>query len=178
MESAQTVVLQETVQSSEHPDKRGGDVTSPQLLSTVIIWIDDMCLQDVKNVMQNNSEFHGKWNIKHIFISVFLSFLFSFLFFWQSVSLIEIEMSITKAIMFSLNSPAGELTYNSTKSIPIPQPRHLLPTPTKNKKATVGSDILNWKGWCFAIFVLPYKRWMGIDSCVEDWSFHFNIQIC
>lgn len=29
MESAKTVVLQETVQSSEHPDNRGGGVTSP-----------------------------------------------------------------------------------------------------------------------------------------------------
>lgn len=32
-----TVVLQETEQSSEHPDYRGGDVTSPQQLGTIII---------------------------------------------------------------------------------------------------------------------------------------------
>lgn len=69
--------------------------------------------------MQNKSDFHGKWNMKQIFISVFLSF---FLFFRQSVSLIEIEMSITKEIMFSLIfTMAGDLTCNSIKSLPIPQ---------------------------------------------------------
>jgi hypothetical protein len=65
MESTKTVVLQEAAQSSEHPDNRGDDVTSPPLLSIIIVWIDNMCLEDMKrNVMQNTSKVHGKWNIK------------------------------------------------------------------------------------------------------------------
>lgn len=77
--------------------------------------------------MQNKSEFHGKWNIKQIFISVFLSF------FLLTVSLIKREMSITKAIMFFLKfTKAGDLTYNSTRSLPTPL--HLFPNPVPRIK--------------------------------------------
>ena len=79
MESAKTVVFQETIQSSEHPDER-----VVMLLAPATQYNDHLNRQYVfigceKSVMQNKYEFHGKWNIKQIFISVLLSFSFCFL---------------------------------------------------------------------------------------------------